>query len=247
MVGDAPRTEPGYAYSLPTRLPQPVRTCRLCGAALPSRWLENQLGDQFCMAHQGGRTCRLCSAPLPAVPDTAHYCRDCAATAVTTRDDLRQALPTVRAVLHGMGLRMSHPVRIKLVSEAELAKTALSTQDFTSGMTLLLGGTAQAVGVLVGLPLAQFGATVAHESMHVWLSQRGFPDLPLEVEEGLCEIAAYEWARRQPDQRTRLVAMGIADSTDPVYGDGFRAARAALAGRGMRALLHHVRTHGRLP
>ena len=55
-----------------------------------------------------------------------------------------------------------------------------------------------AILVLAGLPRVMAGSILAHESMHAWLRLTGAHHLPLEVEEGLCQLMALLWLESQP-------------------------------------------------
>ncbi|MFY1619130.1 protein DA1 [Micromonospora sp. WMMD736] len=117
----------------------------------------------------------------------------------------------------------------------------------TVGVTHLLDGTPTGITIRAGLPRMSFGSTIAHESLHVWIHQHRIPPLAPPVEEGLCQLAADEWLRRQSDPRAGLLRRAIATSPDPVYGAGFRAARDALGGRRVGELLRYVGRYGVLP
>ncbi|TCB99634.1 protein DA1 [Micromonospora zingiberis] len=240
MAGDGTPTARGSGYV------DRARSCRLCGLRLGTSWWENHLGDRFCLAHRDSPACLLCAAPMRNSA-TGRYCDACAATAICSTADLRAYLPTVRAGLHRMGVRLRTPIRVRIGTPAELDSAEGATAGTTFGVTHLLNGAATGITVCTGMPRMHFGSTVAHESMHVWIRQRDFPELPTAVEEGLCELTADEWLRRQPDPRAALVRQGMASSPDPVYGEGFRAARAALTGRRMGDLLRHVKRYGALP
>ena len=42
------------------------------------------------------------------------------------------------------------------------------------------------------------GSIIAHEVMHAWLRLSGYPRLPPNVEEGLCQLMAMLWLEQQP-------------------------------------------------
>lgn len=50
-----------------------------------------------------------------------------------------------------------------------------------------------AILVLNGLPRLLTGSILAHEMMHAWLQLEGYPNLSIEVEEGICEVLAHKW------------------------------------------------------
>lgn len=104
----------------------------------------------------------------------------------------------MRADLHAMGVRLRTPVRVRLATEGELDGTR-GDGPATLGVTHVVNDVATGITVCPGMPRVHFGSTVAHESMHVWIRQHAFPSLSPVVEEGLCELTADEWLRRQSD------------------------------------------------
>ena len=119
------------------------------------------------------------------------------------------------------------------------------------------------VMLLRGMSENAAGAVLAHEYGHCYLFLGRFPALELRDEEGICELFAWMWlggglsvsaattttvngedeavnARRRRLMETR---------EDPVYGDGFRAAKRGLdrCGGNLAKFLDHVRRHGELP
>jgi hypothetical protein len=130
--------------------------------------------------------------------------------------------------------------------------------------------TVTAILVLSGLPRLLTGCILAHELMHAWLRLGGFDNLPLQVEEGLCQLMALLWLEAQPESQgssTRGSGGGnigggsssyeerlasflgnqIRTDTSEVYGDGLRAALEAFQRHGLATLLSHVRRAKRLP
>jgi hypothetical protein len=101
--------------------------------------------------------------------------------------------------------------------------------------------------VLEGLPRALAGAVLAHECLHAFLRMRGVAGafLPLEVEEGLCQLAALLWlespAGAEGCERgwpARLRAYGahqIREHTSQIYGGGFRSALDLFQRKGAAA------------
>ena len=101
--------------------------------------------------------------------------------------------------------------------------------------------------ILYGLPQIHFAAVAAHELGHVYLFQRKFSELPSSVEEGLCELMAYLWLRRQQDREAAFQIELKKNSDDAIYGDGFRAALAALENSSPDLLFEYVHQHKRFP
>ncbi|KAF2296163.1 hypothetical protein GH714_036439 [Hevea brasiliensis] len=54
-----------------------------------------------------------------------------------------------------------------------------------------------AILVLYGLPRLLTGAILAHELMHAWLRLKGYRNLNLEAEEGVCQVLSYMWLNQK--------------------------------------------------
>ena len=73
-----------------------------------------------------------------------------------------------------------------------------------------------------------------------------FSDSP-QVCEGMCQLTAYAWARRQPDPLAVAVLRSLEESQDPVYGDGFRMSYEAARRVGVPRVFQYLAKTGRLP
>lgn len=226
-----------------------LRTCALCGDEVGNRWIVSALGENFCAAHETLATCRMCAAPAKVAP----HCAACAGTVVDDQSRVRAVLPAIRADLHGLGIRLTNPVQVELVSRRMIGTLLAEPWDAAgpptvSGLTISTGEKVLRLTVLEGMPLVEFGAVVAHEAMHAWMAQRGFgDDVPRHLSEGLCQLTAFSWLRRQRDPRAALLRDTMEDDPDPDYGVGFRLVRDAVLASGLKVVLATVRTHRRLP
>ncbi len=61
-----------------------------------------------------------------------------------------------------------------------------------------------AILVLYGLPWLLTGTILAHECMHAWLRLRGITQLPLQTEEGLCQLMGLLWLESQDLSRQQV-------------------------------------------
>jgi len=107
--------------------------------------------------------------------------------------------------------------------------------------------TIEAVLVLGGLPPVYLENVLAHELGHVWLFIERIDDLPEDLEEGLCNLFAYLLHQEQTSPEARHCMQLLDENPDPIYGDGFRRARAIYEQRGLPALLRGVARYRRWP
>mmetsp|Transcript_21554 Transcript_21554/g.43189 ORF Transcript_21554/g.43189 Transcript_21554/m.43189 type:complete len:516 (-) Transcript_21554:186-1733(-) len=140
------------------------------------------------------------------------------------------------------------------------------TSDEALGVTAIL--------CLSGLPADLTASILAHEAMHAWLKLhpnfRYREQLPLRVEEGLCQLVAFlflndgldpleedegmigfyaeEERQKQSlenesipsDVKLRQYFKFCIETDQSVYGEGFRLAARAYASMGMQELLYYV-------
>ena len=106
--------------------------------------------------------------------------------------------------------------------------------------------------------MLQAGGVLAHELGHAYFATAGFPDLPLKLEEGMCEVWKILWLQSMLSKGESesaefmsvgaLLAAKTLNSKDPVYGDGAREAMKAMhTYGGWPAVLAYVKRRAKLP
>ena len=210
-------------------------------------------------------------APLP--DGVGALCLECMRTVVVTEADATPLYATVADFLQAAGMEVPYLPPLRLVTAAHLtalSASAASAHEAPSssqirGMTLMSEisfGTfaprrvsVTAIAVLAALPRLATGAVLAHELCHAHLRLAGCLALPPRLEEGLCQLWALLWlehtlsvALSEEDARLgAFLAHQIRTDRSEVYGDGVRDAMRAYQRVGLQALMHAVKSYGRLP
>jgi len=241
------RTGPsnGVSPSILRYLNGMVGACPACGKTMTPNAAVSLTGEYFCSRHDGEPRCIACMAPAdPQGRTEVRLCRVCAVTTVSTQQDVKRLLPAIATQLADLSIRTVTPVHVRLVSRSEMRSAGPP-----EALGLTISGAADVVDLMVvrDLPFIKFGSTVAHEVMHVYMAQQRFPPLPGPVAEGLCQLLAYAWVRRQSGPSAQAELRLINETPDPVYGDGFRRARASVERVGVRKTLEHVRQRRDFP
>jgi len=147
-----------------------------------------------------------------------------------------------------------------------------SPQIMTRGLCLseFCGQNSESVGVnavlcLSGLPSDLTVSILAHECMHAFIKLhpnfRYGKQLPLMVEEGLCQLVAFLFLNDglQPcddstedenipsDAKLRQYFKFCIETDESVYGQGFRLAARAYAEMGMQELLYYIALNRDMP
>jgi hypothetical protein len=219
-------------------------SCPVCHQPMTARRGVALTGEQFCDRHLGQTNCRLCAMPAKAHDRTIALCRRCASTSIRTQADVKRELPAMKRQLADLGIRTITPVRVELATPEQLDGIA---NNHALGVTISRERSVVRLLVRQDLPFVKFGTTVAHEVMHTWMTQNGFGELPPLVAEGLCQMLAHAWIRRQDGILAAAERHQIENNPDPIYGEGFRKAIDAVRRAGLPRTLDTVKLHRRFP
>jgi len=236
-----------------------LTSCVACGGTATGTYWISLWGEATCSAHVVAADCVLCGRPQADPPGSgwARFTRDtlrcptCVRHGIETQAAARGHIPGVRAEMAAMGVELLHRVRVAVVAPDAL-RSGRPADAVLFGMThheVSAAGEAGVLGIQVaaGLPTAHFGATLAHEIGHAWLIERGAVGLDPIVAEGLCELFAGAWLKKQRTVVADALREAMAANPDPVYGGGYRLVRAAVVRHGIRAVLYHLVTRRALP
>ena len=234
--------------------------CVVCGQVCGGEYETSLRGEVTCSRHDAVQRCVLCRRPRTArdgpgwrsFTSAASRCPSCVAEAVTDQDDVNRYAPLVRRQMTELGIRLRVQVRVMLVDPAWLVFSSGSGGMLMSGIThrrVRSNGVVETTSVQIasGLTPTHFGATLAHEVGHCWLTERCPSALDQKLEEGVCELFAGAWLRRRPSRFAAALRQGMERNPDPVYGEGYRMVRAAVRELGVKVVLDHVCRYRSLP
>lgn len=101
--------------------------------------------------------------------------------------------------------------------------------------------------LLRGLPDAVHSANLAHELMHAWLFLEGYTNLPLDVEEGICNYVSAKYLESRVADESglksdllKLRLWKMDRSKDPIYGDGYRNIRRTIEVKNKKSLQKYL-------
>jgi len=237
--------------------------CMVCGLPIRSTYVENSWGDIYCPHHEnelpacfscGRLVCDGLTGGGVRYDDGRVMCTLCRESAVDDFAEGKAILSGVRGTLRVLGLDLgSAKTPLGLVDLRELkeggsrdlsgnTRTALWSQNGE-----VIERTVEEILILRGLPYEHFCSVAAHELGHAWLFLEGFPELPLRVEEGICELISYLWLQQMGTLGAEHRMRVMEHNDDPVYGHGFRAALKSYRQYPLDSILAYVREHRRFP
>jgi hypothetical protein len=160
-------------------------------------------------------------------------------------------MTTVGKTMVDLGLHVGHPTRVVLRAAETFRRTGL----FDGGPDQL-GVTSWAqdasgkivgeitIGIVSGLPEAQFRRVAAHEYGHAALAGAATSGLlSLRVSEGFAEtLAALHIELTRLGRLDGMILRDIAQSSDPTYGHGYRRMREVVDRYGVAATVVALRS-----
>lgn len=195
------------------------------------------MGDVVCANHMvAARQCYCCRRPLVGSfsegttrhGDGRYVCRACGATSVDDPELASDMLERVRHMLAtdfgidtgGAALKVElgeldegRRVYEKAtgVQVGHVCIEGMTIQKhfaLQTGAKLVQKREVQGIYLLRGMSAIHTAKVIAHELTHVYLAINKFHSLPLQVEEGICQLVSYLWLAEQVDRardRTRSV------------------------------------------
>ena len=103
------------------------------------------------------------------------------------------------------------------------------------------------VYLLRGMPRTHMVAAAAHELMHVWQFKHADTDGNDQLCEGSSNYAAFLILKRLPDKEAEYLRRSLRESTDIIYGAGFRRVARMVSSRGMEFWLRSIIESDKFP
>ncbi len=236
--------------------------CAVCGKTLSGTFLVDYYGNKYHTTHENEyprcTSCnRLISESLTKggkkYSDGRSICNICYIVAIFDNGRISGLLEKVRTWLGGIGISISSSsLSVKGVSLSELKKEAgnyyssnvkgFCASDIYSSSK---SGTrySHTIYVLNGLPALNIESIIAHELMHVWITENIKAKLTSSVIEGSCNYAAYLYLKQQVDQSSQKLIDEIEDDPSTVYGDGFRIIKNRFGSKTISEFLNYLRAN----
>lgn len=241
--------------------------CAICEKPMQKHLIDTW-GNRFCPSHRKKiPSCFSCQRIISdnitnggiQYRDGRTLCNLCSPNVVDDQSKGEQLLDKARVIMESLGFQFGdNKIPFRLVSQSELNKYAkrgsrqrpvmgMARSSLTTQGKQIVDREFNEVIILQGLPEEHFLVVAVHELCHAWLFFSHFTNLPTKVEEGLCTLAEYLYLRTLDTHMARFRIKGINENKDPIYGDGYRAARKALSKRSLSDLLRYVHKNRRFP
>ena len=186
-------------------------------------------------------------------PDGVVICNLCGLRGVNSQERAERLLNEMREALASVGLKLNKSqTPMTLCGRDELREASrhnfhnerpilgLARWTVTSSNGQVVARNFKDILIQKNLPEEHFRTIAIHELTHAWFFYNNYQDLPLVLEEGMCVLMEYIWLKNQDTKDAEYRRAIIEQSNDPVYGEGFQQARAALKLLPLRILMQYI-------
>ena len=246
-------------------MPEP---CSICRQPLTRKYFVDFWGNKFCNTHKNYTQCASCSRIVcenltdggMQYPDGVTICNLCGLHGVSTQERATRLMNDMRESLASVGLKLnSTQTPVQLCGRDELHEASrhnfhdnrpilgMARWTISSRRGQVIARNFKDILIQINLPEAHFRTIAIHELTHAWFFYHQYRDMPLEVEEGVCVLMEYIWLKSQKTKDAEYRIKMIEESTDPIYGDGFRAALSSLKLMPLKVLLKFIKAKKKFP
>ena len=247
---------------------QTAPLCCVCRNPLTDRYVVDFWGNQFCHTHDNHRECSSCGRLVCdhiteggiQYPDGVVICNRCALHGITTQTQADGIAREMRSALDSIGLKLNTAqTPITLCSRDELNGArhhnfhenhpvlGVTRTTTTHHRGQVMDRSFDRILIQINLPEEHFRTVMIHELTHAWFFYHYYEDLPLKVEEGMCVLMEYIWLKNQKTKEAEFRRQQIELSPDPIYGDGFRAAKQSLEYMPINTLMLFIKRKKKFP
>lgn len=231
--------------------------CVVCKQTIISEYIIDSWGNTAHKSHNNKQTefCNSCFRIIEDSPifkskiflDGRKLCFQCSLTKVEDLAVAHKSYKEIKDIYCKLKmLNIPDSVKLQLVSLIEMKKVAKSNSNFTRGLTITQCTTlinqkkySHSIYVLSGLPKLEFDAVLAHEMLHVFLTENNI-NLPFNKMEGFCNLGSYIIYERDKSKHGQVMLAHMEKNPDYAYGVTFREMKSKLLKFGWRELLQKI-------
>lgn len=241
-----------------------VSKCAVCGKPLMSEYTIDPYGNKYHSFHSSSLPeCDNCSRIISEATtsggtrysDGRYICGICSTDPVFDSYRFNMLLSRVEKKLKDLGLNLpDKSISIRGVDRNELRRAAGSRYEknmhgfcLSQKQTEYLGNrvskseTKYQIFVLNGVPPLNTESVIAHELMHVWLSENTKENHTDQVREGSCNYMSYLYLSNNGSAGAQQIIRMLENNPDDVYGKGFLRIRSGFEGRNLFELLNYLK------
>jgi len=235
--------------------------CAVCNKPINGEYLIDSFGNKIHKHHEVEiERCDNCNRIISEnttnggmkYNDGRKICNVCYGKRINSTQEYKSALSKVIKRLKDYGLKFNESsISLKIVNLNELqqvsgSRYSKSIRGYTHTLIKTLGSKKtfeHTIYVLSMIPTKYAESTIAHELMHVWISENITKKLTPKLEEGSCNYISYIYLKSDYSQDAIDIIKQLKENTDKIYGEGYRKVFEQFNGREFNLFLNYLKTN----
>lgn len=241
-------------FSLKTK---PVK-CIVCKQTIVGEYTLDKWGNTAHKQHNNKPT-EFCNSCFRIIDESSGFkskllldgrklCFQCSLTKVESIEAAQNSFKEIKAVYSKFNiLNIPDSVKLQLISLPEMKRISKSNSNFTRGLSTtaftVIGIKRKynhSIYVLSGMPKLEFDAVLAHEMLHVFLTENNI-SLPHHKMEGFCNLGSYLIYARDKSKHGQVMLAHMESNPDFAYGVTFREMKSILLKSGWNELIEKIK------
>ncbi|MDA3861056.1 MAG: protein DA1 [Melioribacteraceae bacterium] len=238
--------------------------CSICNEPINGEYLIDDHGLKYHKYHEAElKRCDNCNRLISnkttlggiVYNDGRNICNICNNKKLNFYKGYKQSFNQVVSRLNNYGLRFDEStIKLKIVDLNKLQKISgirysknIRGFTYTNIKTIGTNKTFEhTVYVLNGIPPKYAESTIAHELMHVWISENIEHKLDQHLEEGSCNYISYTYLKSDYSDDAKEIVRQLHSNPDKIYGDGYRKVYDRFIGRDFNLFLDYLRKNKKI-
>jgi len=233
--------------------------CSVCNEPINGEYLIDNHGLKYHKYHETElKRCDNCNRLISKETtkgggkynDGGNICNICESKKLNSVGEYKRSLNQVINRLNNYGLRFNtSTIQLKVVDLMKLQRVSGNRyskhiRGFTYTDIKTLGSKKtfkHTVYVLNGIPPKFAESTIAHELMHIWISENIEHKLSSQLEEGSCNYISYTYLKSDYSDDAKEIIKQLKSNPDRIYGDGYRKVYDRFVGRDFNLFLNYLK------
>ena len=233
--------------------------CAVCNKSINGEYLIDSFGNKIHKHHEAEiDRCDNCNRIISEnmasgglkYNDGRNICNICYSKRLNSIGEYENALNKVVDKLKNYGLVfLNSSISLKIVSLTELQKVSenkysKNIRGYTHSIIKTLGiqkSFEHTIYVLSMIPTKYAESTIAHELMHVWITENINNKLSAQLEEGSCNYISYTYLKSDYSQDAKYIIKQMEGNSDEIYGVGYKKVFEKFNGREFNKFLSYLK------
>ena len=233
--------------------------CSICNEPISGEYLIDSFGMKIHKHHENNLIrCDNCNRAISdkttnggvKYEDGRNICNVCFKYKISSKSEYQNSLSKIAHRLNNYGMTFNlktvnlESVNLKELQEISANMYSNNIKGYTYTQIESIGSRRRfqhTIYVLNNIPLEYIESTIAHELMHVWMSENLNHKLSSQLEEGSCNYISYTYLKAESSNTARDIIKQLYENPDNIYGDGYRKVYDRFKGESFNDFLEYLK------